>query len=169
MSWKHFFINTNTNMKKNELPDVTLNCILCRLQLPIELRFIVSENYFPFLPNESKKMTRNDLLDLVNDKTIPDLRISILVRNEIKYIIGRTSGLLMLMIRKIRDPISKEEQIIIETRQNHLTFLPPEEGKMTIPTKEITEQTVDEKVDFILKWYRHNLILYSIAYLHTIN
>ena len=45
--------------------DVTLNCILCRLELPIEIRFIVTENYFPFLPNESQPLTMKHILDLL--------------------------------------------------------------------------------------------------------
>lgn len=38
------------------LPDVLLHAILFQLNLPIELRTIIIEDYFPFLPTEENKI-----------------------------------------------------------------------------------------------------------------
>ena len=40
--------------------------LLLQLQLPIELRCIIIEDYFPFLPNESHILTLEEIKDIAN-------------------------------------------------------------------------------------------------------
>lgn len=49
------------------LPDVLTNAILLRMNVPVEMRTIIVEDYFPFLPNEQKTesiLSNNDLLNV---------------------------------------------------------------------------------------------------------
>lgn len=44
------------------LPDVLMHLLLMQLQIPIELRAIIIEDYFPFLPNEVMLLEKKDLM-----------------------------------------------------------------------------------------------------------
>lgn len=69
------------------LPDVVLHVILCRLQIPIELRAITIEDYFPFLPNEEGPVLLEHELRQLRDYLLPGNRLdrNIIDLGKVKY------------------------------------------------------------------------------------
>ena len=155
---------------------LTLDLILCRLQLPVELRSIICETYFPFLPNAMQKLTPAILLRFTDRKNTNAAAVIKLhyVRYEKhssphKYFtmeMLKTSKQLVIRI-VLGNLVSYPNQYcyistiywLDDVDANHDTGF----YSLRINLDDITEINVLEKTNYILKWYYERL-LHAVDY-----
>lgn len=151
--------------------DVTLSLILYYLNVPVEIRYIIIENYFPFLPKERNTLTSEKLLKFKKDLysfgglqnhyikgycIIPDPCSSC---NNIGYFLrindswNRKKNFFDIYIVRGNMHICSGIQLTNEHDENFY--------KMSMDASTITKENVDEKLLIILKWYRDRM-MYAI-------
>ena len=157
--------------KMNILPDVLTNAILLRLNVPIELRTIITENYFPFLPNErGPLLLPNDIYIL---RTFEN--IYVMTRNWIDDIDVEKGYKYYLhihnRIREYRivvkckrpgyhpDILSYNNKEVYESllpRHPDISFQisPEPQVSIIIESKEVSSENEEDVCKTILKWYR---------------
>lgn len=157
------------------LRDLTFQLILSGFHLPVELRSIITENYFPFLPNAMQKLTPAILLRFTNRKNNNDVAATKLhyVRYEKhssphKYFameMLKTSKQLVIRI-VLGNLVSYTNGYYISTiygldevDANHDTGF----YSLRINLDDITEINILEKTNYILKWYYERL-LHAVDY-----
>lgn len=165
-----FFAHATQKM----LRDLTLHLVLFSCKVPIEVRYIIVENYFPFLPNERYPLSKEPLLEMSKKRVINMFR-PIIYANHMHNMASEDSydiSAFALKIQKQRVPCNIIEITIGLGHYNmHYSLsnfekffvmdgelLDPEYInvvlKQQIDAAEITEENVDEVMRRITYWYR---------------
>lgn len=120
-----------------------VDIILLRLQLPVELRRIILDDYFPFLQKETILLTPSDLLEL----TDPHFRW----RHWPNTYYGKNfvAGIFFMSLAIC----NFERQIVVSICGNYDLF-----PYLTFETKEITEQSAPKITEKIVAWYRKQIV-----------
>lgn len=142
------------------LRDLALNLILFRFSIPVELRFIICETYFPFLPNESQPLTAKFIIDFLKQPLqFWEMEITPTIRNIIPDLLYDKSKEFACCILRCRDTTFLEISIVygeIPTLQAYLIHHPRINNfyRKQIKIRNLQEETVD----YITKWYRKKML-----------
>ena len=145
------------------LRDLTLHLILFRFPLPVELRFIICNNYFPFLHNQKHRLTSphfyffvtNKDLDINVSDYIKDTRISRkyrfvlqITKSEDNLVVNIAVGQVMKsMYSTYVEPICR----IINLYENNFYHL-------NIKCSDINMDNAYATHRFIIQWYRKRML-----------
>ena len=159
------------------LPDLVLQTILFRNRIPVELRFIICINYFPFLPNEGNILQKIELLYLSQKsdyrKKLPSRNVILLDEGMSSYTLDFTVLHKIVDFRiHLRNNYLQHSYLMRYTKQiflddcvkphhPNICFYCPlfDTLAFQFKTTDITEENMESLHLSIVSWYRNIIYL----------